>query len=93
MPERIHPEPGHEIQVAIALDVVDKDSLAPAQHERIAVISLQQILPFKFRDLFKRSHSEDSILPEGMCGNRTAVWILRKANRTRQAAEMAERRK
>src|SRR5712691_11370567 len=58
MPERIHPQPGHEIEVAIALDVIDKNSLAPAQHERIAVISLQQILPFQFRDLFKSGHKK-----------------------------------
>src|SRR5207245_3217964 len=58
MPQRIHPQPRHEIEIAIALDVIDKNSLAPAQHERIAVISLQQILPFQFRDLFKSGHKK-----------------------------------
>ena len=56
VPQRIHAQPGNEIQIALALDVVEKHALAPAQHDGIAVISLQQKLPLTFGDLFKGIH-------------------------------------
>src|ERR1700722_1363326 len=62
VPQRIHSQPGDEIQVALALQVKQKHALAPAERDGIAVVCLQQILPFKFSDLFKSIHGNDSIL-------------------------------
>ncbi len=64
VPQRIHSQPGNKIQIALALNVKQKHALAPAQHDWIAVISLQQILPLPFSDLFEGIH-KNSILPEG----------------------------
>src|SRR5579863_9809556 len=64
MPQRIHPQPGDEIQVALALQVIQKHALAAAEGDGITVVSLQQVLLFKVCDLFKSIHRNDSILPE-----------------------------
>jgi len=53
VPQGIHSQPGNEVEILLALDVVEKHSLAPRQHHWIAAISRQQIFPFEFRNLLK----------------------------------------
>ncbi|SPF39321.1 hypothetical protein SBA1_270036 [Candidatus Sulfotelmatobacter kueseliae] len=64
VPQRIHAQSRNKVEIALALDVIHEHSLAARQHDRIAVISLQQKLLFPFCDFFKGSH-KNSILPEG----------------------------
>jgi len=54
--EGVNAESGNEIEVALAVDVKEKDAFAPAQHDGVSVVGLQQKLPLAFGDLFKVIH-------------------------------------
>src|SRR5579863_3197367 len=56
MPQRIHPQPRNKVEIAPVVQVVKKHALPPRQHNRITVISPQQIPLLKFCDLFKSFH-------------------------------------
>ena len=64
VPEGVHAQAGHEVEIAFAPGVVDKHSLAPAQHHRIAIVGLQKKLALALCDLVKSAHRNDLILPE-----------------------------
>src|SRR5690348_8504506 len=49
-------ESGNEIQIALAVDIKEKHAFAPAQHDGVSVVGLQQKLPLAFGDLFKVIH-------------------------------------
>ncbi len=56
MPQRVHADPRNKVQIALAINVEEKHALAAAQHDGIAVIGLQQVLPLTFCDLFEGIH-------------------------------------
>ena len=56
MPQRIHPQPRNKVEIALVVEVVKKHALPPRQHNGIPVVSPQQILLLKLRNLFESFH-------------------------------------
>ena len=53
VPERRHPEPRQEVEVAPAVGVVDVASLAPGQDHRHPLVDLQQVLALERPDALR----------------------------------------
>src|SRR6476659_278341 len=83
MPQGIHSDTGNEVQVPLALSVVDIASLAPSEHQRIARVILEQVTLFQihyrggrrsgggFHDLFMIAGAHDIMTNAPECARRT----------------------
>ncbi len=59
--QRIHSQAGNEVEILLALDVVQENSLAAFEGDRVAVIGLEKITALKVGDLFEVWHgNQDS---------------------------------
>ena len=56
MAECIDPKASDEIQVAPAIHVIDKDTFAACNRQRIAIVSGQEISAFKVGNFFESRH-------------------------------------
>src|SRR5581483_4609823 len=56
MPERVYSQPGHKIQVLLAINVVQKNPFPPGEHDRISVVGREQEVLFTLDDLFCGCH-------------------------------------
>ena len=53
MPERIHAYAGNQIEVALAVEVVDPAASSAVNDERVAGVVLKKIFPLEFDDLLR----------------------------------------
>ncbi len=57
--QRIDAQPGKEVEIALALDVINVHALAARDGQRIAGIGVQQILLFPIDNLLVGRHNDD----------------------------------
>ena len=72
MTERIHSQAGDEVEVLLAVQIEEEDSLATLDDQRVAAVGLEQELFFALDDFFGRRHRETMILPENGVSSLTA---------------------
>ena len=58
MAESIHSQASDEVEISLAIEVEEEDSLAAIEDKRVAVVGLQQELFFALDNFFGRSHGD-----------------------------------
>jgi hypothetical protein len=56
MPEGVHPQPGHEVEILFALEVVEENTLAALKAHGISVVGGEKKTLFKIGDLIEAGH-------------------------------------
>ncbi len=56
MPEGVHPQSGHEVEVLLALEVIEKNTFAALKAHRITVVGGEKKALFKIGNLIEAGH-------------------------------------
>src|SRR5258708_15740335 len=56
MPQRVHTQPGHEVEILPAFEVVEKNTFAAVKANGIPVVGGEKKAFFKIRDLIESGH-------------------------------------
>ena len=65
MPERVHAQPGHEVEILLAFEVVEENTFATLKAHGIAVVGGEKKALFKIDDLIEASHGFNCRTNEG----------------------------
>src|SRR5258708_23627867 len=56
MPQRVHTQPGHEVEILLAFEVVEKNTFAALKANGIPVVGGEKKALFKIGDLIEAGH-------------------------------------
>ena len=65
MAQRIHAQTGYEIEIAFAVQIVEKNAFAALEDQRVAVVGLKQKLTFALDDFVRVWHRERRLYRRG----------------------------
>src|SRR5262249_47858582 len=57
MPQGIYPQSGHEIEITLSLEIIEKYARAALKDNRVTSVGLQQEAPFTINDPLSVAHS------------------------------------
>jgi hypothetical protein len=74
MPEGVHPQPGHEVEILLALEVIEKNTFAALKAHGITVVGGEEKALFKIGNLIEAGHG--FIVERTECGESSQLSAL-----------------